>query len=235
MQLVLRTLATAAATLALSSAAHAITASEAMNILATNGYVAPTDLQLTSGVWRVTATSQDGVRRNVLIDDANGALSAIDPTALRNGWGLPGAAQVVQALNAAGWPIVKDLEFDNGLWEAEVCRAIGQPDYDVLVHPVTLAILNNPEEAAAAAAATTGLPNGVDSSTAAAAPTPATSLLSAAEIIARLQAAGYTRIHDLEYDDDGYWEADAWNARGQKVDLDISPTAGAVLREKLDD
>lgn len=206
----------AAATLTVAGAAHAITAAQAVDIITHNGYVAPTGLQLNSGVWRAQATSQDGVLRSVLVDDATGSLSAIDPTALRNGWGLPGAAQVMQALRNAGWAVIEELDFDNGLWEAEVRRAAGQPKYEVLVHPVTLAILNR------------GGTSITGSGT-------ATSALTAQQIVAALRNAGYTRITDLEYDrDDGYWEAEARNARGQKVDLYINATTGAVIRETID-
>lgn len=203
----------AAAAFAAAGSAHAINAADAMRIIEGNGYVAPTGLELTNGVWRAKATSQDGVQRSVLVNDANGQFTAIDPTALRNGWGLPGAAQVVQALNAAGWAVVEDVEFDSGLWEADVRRAAGQPEYEVLVHPVTLAILGNPETAGAAGAAT--------------------SVLTAQQITQAVTAAGYRNITEVEYDDDGYWEVDAVNASGQAVELDVNPTTGAILREQV--
>lgn len=59
--------------------------------------------------------------------------------------------------------------------------------------------------------------------------------LSARQVVAKLERSGYRRIRDLEYDhDDGYWEAEAINRRGQKVEVKIHHS-GAILREKLDD
>ena len=37
------------------------------------------------------------------------------------------------------------------------------------------------------------------------------------------------------FEDDGRWEADAYNAAGQRVELYINASTGAVEREKLDD
>jgi uncharacterized membrane protein YkoI len=54
------------------------------------------------------------------------------------------------------------------------------------------------------------------------------------QIIAKLEAAGYTRIHDVEKDD-GVWEVEATNSAGQRVELDVDPVSGTVLREELDD
>ena len=204
----------AAATLAAAGAAHALTAAQTVDIIARNGYYAPHGLELTSGVWHAKVTAPSGKRVYALVDNASGAFSVIDPAALRNGHGLPSAAQVVQTLQDAGWSIVQELEFDDGLWEAEVRRAKGQPKYEVYVHPVTLAILNDG-----------GTPASSGTSM---------SALSAQQIIAALQSAGYRNIHDVEFDDDGYWEADATNADGQCVELDINPTTGAVMREKVE-
>lgn len=54
------------------------------------------------------------------------------------------------------------------------------------------------------------------------------------EVIRNLEGAGYTDVHDLEKDD-GIYEAEATNASGQRVDLDIDPSTGNVLREEPDD
>ena len=58
--------------------------------------------------------------------------------------------------------------------------------------------------------------------------------LDAKQIIAKLEAAGYTRIHDVEKDD-GIWEVEATNSAGQRVELDVDPVSGNVLREEPDD
>lgn len=53
------------------------------------------------------------------------------------------------------------------------------------------------------------------------------------EVIRTLESAGYTDVHDLERDD-GIYEAEATNASGQRVDLDIDPATANVLREEPD-
>ena len=203
----------AAVTLAAAGAAHALTFQQATNIASQNGYYAR-GLELTAGVWHADAISvKDGKRVAVLVDNASGKLDVVDPAKVRNGQ-LPSAAQVTQVLKNAGWAIIQELELDDGLWEAEVRRAKGQPKVEVYVHPITLAILN---DGGAPASGGTGM-----------------SALTAQQIIAALQNAGYTNIHDVEFDDDGYWEADAINRNGQCVELRVNPTTGAVLREKVE-
>ena len=81
---------------------------------------------------------------------------------------------------------------------------------EVVLHPVTLAVLSQTGQAGGA------------------------NVLPAANVVQLLQAAGYTRVRDLEFDD-GRWEADAYNAAGQRVELYINASTGAVEREKLDD
>jgi Peptidase propeptide and YPEB domain. len=54
------------------------------------------------------------------------------------------------------------------------------------------------------------------------------------QIIAKLESAGYTNIHDVEKDD-GVWEVDAKNSAGQRVELIVDPVTGEVLHEERDD
>ncbi|MGQ4273855.1 PepSY domain-containing protein [Terrihabitans sp. B22-R8] len=58
--------------------------------------------------------------------------------------------------------------------------------------------------------------------------------LSVGEISSRLEAAGYTRITDIE-SDDGLYEVDATSPEGHRVDLDVDPRTGAVVRSERDD
>lgn len=62
---------------------------------------------------------------------------------------------------------------------------------------------------------------------------PATEL-DAKQIIAKLESAGYTKIHDVEKDD-GVWEVEATNSAGQRVELEVDPVSGNVVREQPDD
>ena len=70
-----------------------------------------------------------------------------------------------------------------------------------------------------------------------AAPAPATGgalgTLSPAQVVQKLEAAGYKNVHDLEFDD-GRWEAEATSPQGTPVDLKIDPNTGAVLEEHAD-
>ncbi|MCC6765867.1 MAG: PepSY domain-containing protein [Deltaproteobacteria bacterium] len=67
----------------------------------------------------------------------------------------------------------------------------------------------------------------------AAAHSEANSLLSFPEVTRIVEAAGYTHVHDLEYDD-GEYEADAISPAGVPVDLHIDPRDGRILREERD-
>lgn len=57
--------------------------------------------------------------------------------------------------------------------------------------------------------------------------------LSPDEIVRRLEAAGYTNVHDVEFDD-GRYEAEATSAGGAAVDLDIDAVTGKVTQEEPD-
>lgn len=58
--------------------------------------------------------------------------------------------------------------------------------------------------------------------------------LDAKQVIAKLESAGYSAIEDIEKDD-GVWEVEAINPAGQRVELDVDPISGKVLREEPDD
>lgn len=112
--------------------------------------------------------------------------------------------EVTAALNAAGYSEVRDVEFDDGLWEAEVRRPTGRWG-DVHVDPSSGEVL--------------------DASTA--------TLLSAAEVITLLSAAGYQVTGGLERED-ALWEAEATDAQGQRLDLRIDGRNGRVLFSEVD-
>lgn len=109
-------------------------------------------------------------------------------------------------LAQAGYSEVRDLEFDDGLWEAEVRDADGRW-HDVHLHEATGELLDDHSGQA---------------------------LLDVSRISSSLQSAGYTDVHGLELED-ALWEADATNATGERVELRISAHTGAVLTEQRDD
>lgn len=180
-------------------------AAAALERISEAGFHAPWELEYRHGLWVAEGTSAEGLRLDILVDPATGEVFAVD----QHGNGAISAQRVEELVRAAGYSRIDDLELDDGFWELEAIDPWGR-EVELVVHPLTGAILNAPD------------PHGA---------TP----LTAAEIRAALAAAGYTRIHDLEYDSDGYWEADAVNRRGQKVELRVDPYTGAVLREELDD
>ncbi len=57
--------------------------------------------------------------------------------------------------------------------------------------------------------------------------------LTVAQIVQKLESLGYTAIEDIEKDD-GVWEVEATAADGTRVELDVDPTDGRVLRERPD-
>ena len=185
-------------------------ASDVMNAFVGSGFVATHDLEYRYGVWTAESTAPNGERVDLVFDPTNGQVTALNRAAL--GTTALDAADVRALLAAQGYTTINDIEFDDGLWQAKALNAFRQRVY-LVIHPVTGAILNE---------STHGQPS-----------TPGASL-SAAEIVQRLESAGYRYIHDLEFDD-GVWEADAINARGQRVEIKVDPVTSGVLREKLDD
>lgn len=112
--------------------------------------------------------------------------------------------EVTAALQAAGYGEIREVEFDDGLWEADVRRADGRWD-EVHVDPASGDVL--------------------DGTTA--------TVLGASEIATALGNGGYTAITDLEREG-ALWEAEATDARGQRVDLRIDGRNGKVLYSEVD-
>jgi hypothetical protein len=117
-----------------------------------------------------------------------------------------GPADITRQLNAAGYSEVRDIEFDDGLWEAEVRGKDGRW-HDVAVDGTSGELMDDRG----------GRP-----------------LLPMADITASLAAAGFSNVHDLDLDD-AVWEADATTAQGQRVELRINAHTGKVLSESIDD
>ncbi|WCM94307.1 PepSY domain-containing protein [Acidovorax sp. NCPPB 2350] len=206
------TLAIAAAA-ALPSMAWAMSAAEAVNVMAQNHYVAPHDLQKQYGYWTAGAVSNDGVRATVLVNDADGSFTAVRKSDI--GGALPSVEQVAQRLRASGYAVVYDVELDDGFWEAKARPSASQGEkVEFVLHPVTLEVLSQ-----------VGRSGGTLNNQ---------PVLSADQVRLALQSAGYTRIRGIEYDD-GFWEAEATNAANLPVELRVEPTTGKVLSEKLDD
>lgn len=108
------------------------------------------------------------------------------------------------ALAEQGYTGVHDVEFEGGLWKADARSADGNR-LEVTIDPDTGKLY----------------------------PSTAVATLGAQDIRARLDAAGYTRVDDVEFDD-GLWTADAVDAQGNKVDLKLDPETGDVIGSKAD-
>ena len=206
------TLAVAAAA-ALPSIALAMSAQEAVNVMAQKHYVAPHDLQKQYGYWTAEAVSNDGVRATVLVNDANGSFTSVRAGAV--GTTLPSVERVAQQVRAAGYSFVYDVELDDGFWQAKARQSVtNREKVEFVLHPVTLEVLSQVGRSG-------GTVNGQP-------------VLSADQVLAALQNAGYTRVRGIEYED-GYWEAEATNTANLAVELRVDAVTGAVLREQLDD
>jgi hypothetical protein len=104
----------------------------------------------------------------------------------------------------AGYKEVKDLEFDDGVWEAKA-RGGNDKWTHIKVGPTTGKVYE------------AGAPSRLDED----------------EVKAKLAAQGYQDIHDVKFDE-GLWKADARNAQGRKVDLLADPDDGSVVSEQHD-
>lgn len=107
-------------------------------------------------------------------------------------------------LSAQGYTDVNDVEFSDGVWEADAQSADGNR-LEVRVDPRTGAVY--PDERV--------------------------SQLSQADVEAQLAAAGYVNVHDLDYED-GIWNAEAEDPQGRDVELKLDPATGEVIGTEKD-
>lgn len=114
------------------------------------------------------------------------------------------APQVRAALEAQGYTKVDDVEFDDGMWKADARSADGQR-VELRIDPASGKVY--PEDAVAQ--------------------------LSEADVRAKLSAAGYANIHDVEFDD-GLWTAEAEDANGRDLKLSLDPATGKVVGTERD-
>lgn len=114
------------------------------------------------------------------------------------------APQVRAALEAQGYTKVNDVEFDDGMWTADARSADGQR-VELRIDPATGKVF--PEDRVAQ--------------------------VGEADVRAKLAAAGYGNVHDVDFDD-GVWTADAEDASGKDVKLTIDPATGEIVGKDLD-
>ena len=114
------------------------------------------------------------------------------------------AAQVKAKLEAQGYTKVNDMEFEDGVWKADARSADGNR-VEVRIDPTTGAVF----------------------------PADQVATLSEADVRAQLAAAGYTNVHDVDYED-GIWNAEADDPAGKDVELKIDPDTGKVIGKEKD-
>ncbi len=55
---------------------------------------------------------------------------------------------------------------------------------------------------------------------------PPENALPLSQIVTALEAGGAQAFSEIEWDDDGYWEVEYWNAEGNRVEVRIDPLTG---------
>ncbi|MGN6224327.1 PepSY domain-containing protein [Pseudoxanthomonas sp.] len=112
--------------------------------------------------------------------------------------------QVRALLTEKGYTRMDDLDFEDGMWETDATSADGNR-VDVRVNPANGDIK-----------AETLVSN-----------------FSENDIKARLAAAGYSKVHDVDFDD-GMWKAEAERADGNDVEVHLDATTGAIVHVEND-
>lgn len=116
-----------------------------------------------------------------------------------------GLAQVEQALRAAGYSRIHEIEKDDGLWEADVTRDDGR-FREVFIDPRNGEIFDEFD---------------------------GRSQLSVEQLLAKATAHGLRDVHSLERDG-ATWKLEARNARNQDVDVRLSGHDGRILHSERD-
>lgn len=113
-------------------------------------------------------------------------------------------AQVKAMLEAQGYTRINDVKFKDGTWKADARSADG--------NRVDLR---------------------VDAATGKVYPDTQVSNLSKADVEAKLAAAGYVDVHDLDFRD-GVWTAEAENDSGKDFELRIDAATGNIIGKRKD-
>ena len=113
------------------------------------------------------------------------------------------APQVRELLTRSGYTKVEDVEFEDGMWKADATSGDGKR-IDVRVDADGKVYTDD-----------------------------RVSKLSKEDVKARLVAAGYSKIHDVDYED-GIWKAEGEREDGQKVEFRVDPQDGRILSVEND-
>ena len=110
--------------------------------------------------------------------------------------------EVRAKLTEQGYTRVNDVKFKDGVWKADARSANGNR-MEVRIDPKTGQVYPNTQVAQ----------------------------LNEKDVRAQLAAAGYTHVHDVDYED-GIWNAEADDPQGKDVELKIDPVTGKVIGEE---
>lgn len=114
------------------------------------------------------------------------------------------STEINAMLTAQGYRDVHDVKFKDGVWQADAKSGDGK-DVDLKIDPATGRIY--PDEMA--------------------------SPMSEDDVRAALSASGYSKVHDVEFDD-GLWKAHAQNSAGKDVKVQVDPQDGKVVAAEND-
>lgn len=124
------TLALAAGASGTAFAQDALTEQDVRASLTEQGYTKVNDVEFEDGVWKADARSADGNRMEVRIDPATGKVYPNTQVAQLS------EADVRAQLAAAGYVNVHDVDYEDGIWNAEADDPEGK-DVELKIDPAT--------------------------------------------------------------------------------------------------
>ncbi|GAB2623040.1 PepSY domain-containing protein [Novilysobacter erysipheiresistens] len=124
------TLALAACGSGAALAQDALTEQDVRANLTEQGYTKINDVEFEDGVWKADARSADGNRMEVRIDPTTGEVYPNTQVAQMS------EADVRAQLAAAGYVNVHDIDYEDGIWNAEADDPEGK-DVELKIDPAT--------------------------------------------------------------------------------------------------
>lgn len=112
--------------------------------------------------------------------------------------------QVRALLTEKGYTNIDDLDFEDGQWETDATSANGDR-VDVRINPASGDVVAEK----------------------------LVSNLSENDVKAKLAAAGYSKVHDVDFDD-GVWKAEAERADGNDVEIHLAANTGEIIHVEND-
>ncbi|MGY0635179.1 PepSY domain-containing protein [Luteimonas sp. A478] len=107
---------------------------EVRDALAAAGYTDIDDVERDDGVWEADARDADGRRIDVRVDPRTGTIYPDDgQTSLTED-------EVRASLSAAGYERIRDVRFDDGMWEADAHH--DGVEYDLYMDPATAEVVS---------------------------------------------------------------------------------------------